>query len=72
MIKYAVARSPVCDVCADLLNDTPCVDTKNMGVVPQLTSDRSNFKVDWIKGGGMDANQNLPSGRQWILQFAQS
>jgi hypothetical protein len=56
MIKHSVARSPVCDVCASSLNDTGCVDAKDMGIVPQVASDRGNFKVDWIKGGGMDGN----------------
>jgi len=72
MIKYSVAWSPICDICANLLNDTGCVDAKDMGIVPLLASDRGNFKVDRIKGGGMDANQHFSSGRHWILHFTQS
>jgi hypothetical protein len=69
MIKYAVARAPVCDICANLLNDPCRVDTEDMGIVPQLISDRSDLKVDWIKSSGMDANQHLSGGRHWILHF---
>jgi hypothetical protein len=72
MIKYAVARSPVSDICANLLNDTGCVDAKDMGIAPQLISDRCDFKVDWIKGGGMDANQHISTGRHRVLHFTQA